>query len=252
MNVGIASGPARPGACTLALVLTTTALTLALGAAAFAQLPPGSPAPPLPKAQPKQQPKAPAQQKPAPAPEQQAGAADQPPLIWSPWTKFCIKGNEENAQQVCLTGRDGRNEAGFPMIAAVLIEPDNDPKKILRVTLPLGMALLPGTRVIIDQGQPMNAPYVACFANGCMADYEASSELVGKMKKGQGLAVQGLNTQAGPLQLIVPLAEFAKANEGPPIDPKVFEERQKKLQEELQKKADEARKKIESQQPPSR
>jgi hypothetical protein len=38
-----------------------------------------------------------------------------------------------------------------------------------------------------------------------------------------------------------------EANEGPPTDPNVFEEQQKKLQEDLQKRADEIRKKLESQ-----
>jgi hypothetical protein len=47
----------------------------------------------------------------------------------------------------------------------------------------------------------------------------------------------------------VPLADFTKAHEGPPTDPKVFEEQQKKLQEELQRRADEARKRLEAQPP---
>jgi hypothetical protein len=38
-----------------------------------------------------------------------------------------------------------------------------------------------------------------------------------------------------------------EANEGPPTDPNVLEEQQKKLQEDLQKRADELRKKLESQ-----
>jgi hypothetical protein len=41
--------------------------------------------------------------------------------------------------------------------------------------------------------------------------------------------------------------DFNKAHTGPPTDPKVFEEQQKKLQEELQRRADEARKKLEGQ-----
>jgi hypothetical protein len=49
-----------------------------------------------------------------------------------------------------------------------------------------------------------------------------------------------------------PLVDFAKANEGPPTDPKVLEEQQKKLQDELQRRADEARKKLEQQQTPPR
>ncbi len=129
----------------------------------------------------------------------------------------------------------------MPVVAAVLIEPEGEPKKILRVTLPLGMSLQPGTRVIVDQGQPMTGPYVICFNNGCMADYEASAELIGKLKKGQGLVVQGINGAGQPISLVLPLNDFAKAYDGPPTDPKEFEKQQKKLQDELQKRAEEAR-----------
>ena len=87
---------------------------------------------------------------------------------------------------MCFTGKDGRVESGQPVVAAVLIEPDGEPRKILRITLPLGMSLQPGTRVIIDQGQPMTAPYVICFNNGCMADYEASQALVDSDEEGPG------------------------------------------------------------------
>jgi invasion protein IalB len=136
----------------------------------------------------------------------------------------------------------------MPVVAAVLIEPENDPKKVLRVTLPLGMSIQPGTRVIVDSGQPMTGPYVICFNNGCMADYEASGELIAKLKKGQGLVIQGINGAGQPISLVVPLQDFAKAYDGPPTDPKKFEEQQKQLQEELQKRAEEARKKLEGQQ----
>ena len=191
----------------------------------------------------KEAPKAP----PKADPKQQA-QPEAPQLIFSPWTKFCLKGQEAKAKQVCFTGKDGRVESGQPVVAAVLIEPDGEPRKILRVTLPLGMSLQPGTRVIIDQGQPMTGPYVICFNNGCMADYEASDALIGIMKKGQGLVVQGINGAGQPISLVLPLNDFAKAYDGPPTDPKVFEEQQKKLQEELQRRAEEARKKLEGQQ----
>ena len=134
----------------------------------------------------------------------------------------------------------------MPVVAAVLIEPEGEPKKILRVTLPLGMQLVHGTRVIIDQNQPMTAPYVICFTNGCMADYEANTDMIAKMKTGQGLVVQAINSTGQPISLVLPLTDFAKAYDGPPTDPKVFEEQQKKLQEELQRRADEARKKLEA------
>jgi uncharacterized caspase-like protein len=41
----------------------------------------------------------------------------------------------------------------------------------------------------------------------------------------------------------LPLGDFAKAHDGPPTDPKVFEAQQKRLQEELQRRAEESRRK---------
>jgi invasion protein IalB len=194
---------------------------------------------------------------PAPAAPGQPGQAQngqqQVQLIYSPWTKFCLKGQpgqppDPNAKQVCFTGKDARVESGQPVAAAVLIEPEGQERKILRVTLPLGMQLVHGTRVIVDQNQPMTAPYVICFTNGCMADYEANADMIGKLKKGQGLVLQAINATGQPISLVMPLGDFAKAYDGPPTDPKVFEEQQRKLQEELQRRADEARKKLETQQ----
>ena len=79
-------------------------------------------------------------------------------LIYAPWTKFCLKGQDAGAKQVCFTGKDGRIESGQPVIAAVIIEPEGEPKKILRVTLPLGMQLVHGTRVIVDAMRRRRAP----------------------------------------------------------------------------------------------
>jgi hypothetical protein len=113
------------------------------------------------------------------------------------------------------------------------------------------MQLQHGTRIIIDSNQPQQSPYVICFQNGCMSDYEATPEVIAALKKGQNLVVQAINSNGAPLTLPLPLAgEFTKAYDGPPTDPKVFEENQKKLQEQLQKRAEEARKKLEQSQPP--
>jgi len=270
-----ASGKRTAKAIALAVPLTVT-LALAVASHAFAQEPPApAQTTPEPAAKPKPAKKATkpkpgkeTEQTTPPAPAPAPAAAEQPPqgqtvqngqqqvqLIFSPWTKFCLKGApgqpvDPSAKEVCFTGKDARVESGQPVVAAVLIEPQGIDKKLLRVTLPLGMQLAHGTRVIIDQNQPMTAPYVICFNNGCMADYEANAEMIGKLKKAQGLVIQAINATGQPISIVMPLGDFAKAYEGPPTDPKVFEEQQRKLQEELQRRADEARKKLESQQGP--
>ena len=250
--------------------LAATALAVSFAVTAQAQAPaPAAPAPAKKKAAPKAPAAAPgpAAQAPTPAPaQQQAPPAQQgqaqPPaqngqpqqdqvqLIYAPWTKFCLKGQDANAKQVCFTGKDGRIESGQPVVAAVIIEPEGEPKKILRVTLPLGMQLVHGTRLIVDNNPPQQAQYVICFANGCMSDYEATPEMLANMKKGQNLVVQAINANGAPLTLPLPLGDFAKAYDGPPTDPKEFEAAQKKLQEELQKRAEEARKRLEANPPP--
>jgi invasion protein IalB len=244
----------------LIALLAAAALAVSFASDVQAQ----APAPAAPKA------KAPAPRAPAPAAPAPGGApAAQPPaqgqqaqdqqiqLIYAPWTKFCLKGQDANAKQVCFIGKDGRIESGQPVVAAVIIEPEGEPKKILRVTLPLGMQLSHGTRIIVDNNQPLQSPYVICFQNGCMSDYEATPDLIASMKKGQNLVIQAINSNGAPLTLPLPLQEgttgsFSKAYDGPPTDPKQFEENQKKLQEELQKRAEEQRKKLEQSSPASK
>ena len=238
-------GRALTAAMAAAGILTAAAVFVAPATLAQTQ--------PQPK-QPAKQPAKPAAPKQAPAAQQapqqppQQATADQPALMYSPWMKVCGKGPDTNNKQVCVITKDGRLENGMPVAVVQLFEPEGE-QKVLRVTVPLGMQLAHGTRLLIDQDQPVQQPYRICFPIGCMADYPVPDDMIGKMKKGQNIVIQAINMQGTPISLPLPLADFAKAYEGPATDPKAFEEQQRKLQEELQKKAEEARKKLESQQP---
>jgi invasion protein IalB len=253
------NAPARPAGRTLGAIAKTAAKTAALslalaaasGALALAQQPKKPPAKkpapaPVQQAQPAEQ----AQQV-APAPQQgEQQPQQQVQLIYSPWTKFCLTGNEAGGKKVCFTGKDARIESGMLVASAVLIEPEGQPKKVFRVTVPLGMALANGTRVLVDQNQPLTAPFAFCVPAGCMADYDITPETVAALKKGKGLYIQAIKVDGQPLTVPLPLGDFAKAYDGPPTDPKVFKEQQDKLQQELQKRAEEARKKLEQANPP--
>jgi invasion protein IalB len=243
-NVFAPALPVRRAAFGMA---AAAAFVLGASFAVQAQTPPAPKAPPrapIQKAAPK--PAAPA---PAPAAPQEAAAppADQPPVIYSPWTKFCGKDNNNPAaKEVCLTVKEARLETGQFLAGAALIEQAGEEKKLFRITLPLGMQLPQGTRMILDKEQPLLGRYIVCLPNGCMADFDVNADFVGKLKKGQQILLQGINLPGQAASYVLPLADFAKANEGPATDPKVFEEQQKKLQEELQRKAEEARKKLQT------
>ena len=194
------------------------------------------------------QPQRPAQAAPA-APAQ----VQQPQLIFSPWVKLCNKDADPKAKRVCVTVKDGRVESGLLVVSVAIIEMDGEQKKLLRMSLPYGVALQHGTRLIVDQGTPQTAPFVTCLPpvvppGGCIADYEATPDLITKMKKAQLLTVQAIHMNGQAMSPQLDLKDFAKAYDGPPTDPKVFEAQQKKLQEELQKRAEEARKRLEGQQ----
>jgi invasion protein IalB len=233
---------ARP----LGRALTATMAALGLVVAASLVAPSAMAQQKKPAAKPAQK-QAPAAARPT-QPSQQQAAQGQPQLMYSPWMKVCGKGKDTNGKQVCVVTKDGRLENGMPVAIVQLFEPEGQPK-VMRVTVPLGMQLQHGTRVIIDQGQPVNEPYKICFPVGCMSDYPVTDDMIKQMKKGKTITVQAINMQGTPISLPLPLNDFAKAYDGPPTDPKVFEEQQRKLQSELQKKAEEARKKLEAQQP---
>jgi invasion protein IalB len=128
----------------------------------------------------------------------------------------------------------------------VLIERNGDTKKTLRVTLPTRVSLERGVRIIIDQGQAIERPYVNCFANGCMADYDAGAELVDLLKQGRMLVLEAIDKANSPISLTVPLVDFANAYDGPSQEPKLFEEvlsaEEMQARSDREKRAEEERK----------
>lgn len=219
------------------------------------------------QAQPQQQPRRPAAQQPA-APAQQpaapaapaAGAAQQPnagPTIvqvkpepsQTDWTKVCGK-DQAAGTEICYTTRDFVSDQGQPVLAVAVYDvkgaPAGQPAKIVRFLMPLGLMLSPGIRFAVDQGQPVDGKYAICFQNGCFAESSVTNDQLNAFKKGQNLNVSVQNQIGRVVTFQVPLGTFGKAFDGPAIDPKVLEEQQKKLQEELERRSDEMRKRLES------
>jgi len=177
---------------------------------------------PTPKPKPKQKPAQPA--KPAegqPAQTQVTPQDQQLPIVYSPWSKYCgTDASQRDAKEACLTIREARLNTGQLVAGAALIEQKGEQKKILRITLPLGMQLKAGTRVLIDQAQAMQEHYVVCFPNGCMSDFEVGPDFVSTIRNSQTLLLQGINLQGQVVSFPLPLSGFAEANDGPPVDPK--------------------------------
>jgi invasion protein IalB len=149
-------------------------------------------------------------------------------MQFTPWAKFCGRGSL-GGREVCFTSKEARTKGGQTVIAVSLIEPAGEPK-MLRVLLP-NLSQLRGARIIIDM-EPAIGSAVTCMSNACTADYEATPELVDKLKKGQMLQIQ-VGGLVPMVPFLLPLADggengFARANEGPPTDPKVLREQPQK------------------------
>jgi invasion protein IalB len=174
--------------------------------------------------------------KPAAAAPAQAAPGAPPQLIYSPWAKQCGKAQDAGGKTGCVTTRSSFAETGFPAVALALIEPDGE-KKVFRITVPeLPVAMAPGMRLVVDQGAPVPGAYLTCFRGACIAETEATPDIITKMKSGQNLFVQVVTMNNQVAAFPFPLADFKKVNEGPASDPKVLEGEMKKLMEDLQKR----------------
>ena len=198
------------------------------------------------------QPAQPAQPQPQAQPQQAQPAAGtvvqvKPEPSQADWTKVCGKDQAQNTE-VCYTTRDFVSDQGQPVLAVAVYEAKGpQAQKIVRFLMPLGLLLQPGVRFAVDQGQPTPGRYAICFPNGCFAEAPGlKDDVVNQMKKGTTLNVSVQNQAMREVTFAVPLAGFGKAFDGPPVDPKVLEEQQKKLQEEMQKKSEEMRLRLQS------
>ncbi|MEZ5839524.1 MAG: invasion associated locus B family protein [Hyphomicrobiales bacterium] len=187
-----------------------------------------------------------AQQAPA-APAAPAGdaAKDQPA-----WLKVC--GEDPKAKkEVCVVAQEIRAETGQFLASVAIREIKGDAQKVLSVFVPTIMLLQPGLRVQIDDGKQVPGKYAICFPDRCYAEIPVDDNFIAAMKKGTDLSITTLNQQARGVSFKLTLSGFTKSYDGAPMDTKELEAQQEKLQDELQKRAEDARKRLLEQQAPA-
>jgi invasion protein IalB len=146
------------------------------------------------------------------------------PLTFARWGKVCFKATQEAlSKMVCRTTINGRWDTNQIALRVDLIEREGDPVARLQIFVAPGSFLQPGIRLTVDQGSPIQIPYVICLTNGCVAGSVASASFIHDLETGQMLALETVNSNVLGVTNSVPLQDFAEVHRGAPAQ--VFEQR---------------------------
>jgi invasion protein IalB len=159
------------------------------------------------------------------------------------WYKTCTK-QEDN--DVCVVQNIVTAPTGQLLTAVGLINVTGKVNRnIIQVTVPTARLIQPGINLQVDGGQAQRLEYAICMPETCVAEALLTDAMVASFKKGGELVLTSVNYQRTPNPLKISLEGFTQAYDGDPIAQSELQERQRLLQEEMAKKADEARKKLE-------
>lgn len=194
-----------------------------------------------------------------------------PSVTYSSWTKICFK---DGNGTICSTARSTRvaHTCGDTVASVAVVERENDPIATLHMSLPRAGDQHHGAEILIDQDQPIVRPFKQCLSAGlCIVEHQTrAADLVARLKSGRVVAAQGVDANSQPLIVRFSLEGFAEAYDGPgaALSPQSIERRREcdsngcyfddpefektqqarqALQNELQRCAEEARKKLEVQ-----
>jgi invasion protein IalB len=254
--------------CAARLMLCAGVCALALGLAMPAAM--AQQVQPKGSAAPKSQPAAPSTAAPAgAAPAAPAAGAPAAPAAGAAgdaaandeaWVKLCMKSEQTQNKEICLTNHEGLEpNTGMVLIAAAVRKVEGEDKQQLLIRVPTAYALVipAGVQIKIDEAQPIQLQYTICFPTSCQVQLELTKEMFDSMRKGKQMIVAAMNIQQKTMGFPVPLTGLAKAYDGPPVDSAKYEESRRQLmevfrkrQQELAAKAQEAQQKKEAQQTP--
>ena len=146
------------------------------------------------------------------------------PLTYTPWRKVCFKATQDaGSKMVCRTTMNGKWDTGQTAIRIDLIEREGDPVARLQIFVAPGSFLQPGIKLTVDQGSPIQIPYVICLSNGCVAGGVANASLIHDLESGQTMTLETVNSNVVGVTNSLPLKEFAEVRRGAPAQ--IFEQK---------------------------
>ena len=159
------------------------------------------------------------------------------------WLKVCSLDSQVK-KNVCIVKQDLLTNTGQFLASLQLREVEGDPNKRLIAAVPSGMLIQPGLQVQIDKNKAQKFKYGICFPNACFAELAIDDAFIAAMKKGGQLTLTTLSQQGKPRPFPFTLIGFTAIYDGEGLDPKELQSQQQNLRSELEKRAEEQRKKL--------
>jgi invasion protein IalB len=155
-------------------------------------------------------------------------------LTYESWMKACIGAT-------CFVGT-GVHGACNPSGGGLSIVTDEKGVS-LSINLVTKRTLEGAITAQIDQGETILIPHPQCDGRFCYGRTPIDSGLSDRLKKSKTIVVQATDSAHQRISFAFSLAGFAEAYDGPAApEPKVFEETNEKLKEELARQAEEQKK----------
>lgn len=162
----------------------------------------------------------------------------------TPWVKIC--NTDPNSQKkACLVTQELRTDTGQFLASLAIREIEGEARRLLLASVPVGMLLRPGLQLQIDDKQAVNAQYSICFPNACYAELPLDDDaMIKQMKAGGKLRLTVLNQQAKAIPFEMSLLGFTATYDGAGMAPEELQARNESLQQELNRKAEQARQRL--------
>ena len=130
------------------------------------------------------------------------------------WTVQCEPPFGGELQSCFMFQQLVEKNAGKPVLQLSIgfTPPSHNPS--LLISLPLGIALIPGISLQIDDGPITKFPIERCEPQGCRAAAKIRSETIEQMKEGDVLKVIFHDGQREPITVEVSLAQFEQSYKG--------------------------------------
>ena len=133
--------------------------------------------------------------------------------VYGDWRAKCVEaGNSGQQRSSCHIFQDLLQKDTGKRVLHLAIGrlPDKQPLAII-ITLPLGISLPPGLKILIDGQYQRQEALHACFANGCQAAFELEPVWLNRLTRGKQAEVIFHNIHNKPISIPVSLKGIGAA-----------------------------------------